>query len=121
MDRLEKHCIKDHKMLGDSAVDETATDIRDNLVCPMCDKNFKQLHILRKHKEIEHKFLCPACDKKFTMKHWLREHMKIVHDIEDELKPSFACEMCDNTFSDNYGRKRHLKIEHTHDCSFCDK
>jgi len=95
--------------------------LRDSMVCPLCDKNFRQLHILRKHKEIEHKFACNGCDKKFTMKHWLKEHMKVVHDIEDELKPSLKCELCDNIFNDNYGFRKHQKIEHTYSCSFCCK
>lgn len=119
-DRLEKHSIKEHGILGEHAVDDTA-DLKDSMVCPLCDKNFRQLHILRKHKEIEHKFACTGCDKKFTMKHWLKEHMKVVHDIEDELKPSLKCELCDNIFNDNYGYRKHQKIDHTYECTYCNK
>ena len=87
-DRLEKHCIKEHKVLGQHAVDDRVANIRDTLVCPMCDKNMRLLHILRKHKKMEHKHKCTACEKKFTLKHLLKEHLKIVHNIEDKLKPS---------------------------------
>ena len=36
----------------------------EKVLCEMCGKNFRQLHILRKHREIAHKYPCDLCDKR---------------------------------------------------------
>ena len=71
VDRLERHCLNEHRS-GDSKAGE-------RVLCELCGKNFRQLHILRKHKEIEHKHPCHMCTKRFTMRSWLRQHLKAEH------------------------------------------
>ena len=38
----------------------------EKVLCEMCGKNFRQLHILRKHREIAHKYPCDLCDKRWV-------------------------------------------------------
>ena len=80
VDRLERHVLSEHRPGGEGARGE-------KVLCELCGKNFRQLHILRKHKEIDHKNPCGLCDKRFTMRHWLREHMKIAHSAEECKEP----------------------------------
>ena len=77
VDRLERHCLNEHRCLDLHSLPplpglileiERSDGDRpgEKVLCEMCGKNFRQLHILRKHREIAHKYPCDLCDKRWV-------------------------------------------------------
>ena len=77
VDRLERHCLNEHRCLDFHSLPSLPWLILEiersdgdrpgeKVLCEMCGKNFRQLHILRKHREIAHKYPCDLCDKRWV-------------------------------------------------------
>ena len=83
VDRLERHCLNEHRLVRFTLypiwlileIQRSDGDRPgEKVLCEMCGKNFRQLHILRKHREIAHKYPCDLCDKRWV---GLAEKMRV--------------------------------------------
>ncbi|CAH0730144.1 unnamed protein product, partial [Brenthis ino] len=80
---------------------------KDQLDCPICDKNFLNFVSLNTHMNVHYpNHICDSCGKAFASKARLRGHMR-THEIGD-----FPCRYCDAVFDRVTKRENHVSKEH---------
>ena len=80
---------------------DTTKELRPNRIpckCEICDKEFKNKYILKKHFNITHnlekEYQCNICKKVFNGQSQLTLHIKFVH----ENKKNHKCDSCGKAF-----------------------
>ena len=98
------------------------SDVKEQLVCTFCDKEFKlkrnlDTRILENHQCLT--FTCSICPSKFNQKKNLKRHEETVHcqAPKDVLnfsgkKKTFSCSICSERFTRQDNLDRHFS-EHT--------
>ena len=88
--------------------------------CPLCKKEFRYSHILKKHMFVHTRqrlHQCKVCLKRFTLPGHLRQHQKVHTQCR-----KFACSICNKTFTTPACLKRHTRThtdQRIYKCSFC--
>ena len=94
------HQIKLKKSFVDEIVEKQKEkfQIKSQLKCNLCGKNFNSKSNLSRHLKSLHlqidKKDCESCNKTFSDAHTLKRHIAIVH----EKKGITKCELCDKNF-----------------------
>ncbi|KAI8124146.1 Zinc finger protein 208 [Lucilia cuprina] len=107
-------------------IDEFIANWRPLLECDLCQENFKDLTLLRKHFISEHpkqKCYVTCCQRKLV------QRVQIVEHIRYHLDPNtFKCNICGNVFLTSRNLNYHMHDKHTDEgqkrsfeCSICQK
>ena len=115
------------KILANNATDENEKikNINGKFSCKTCQKEFRTITHLKRHKETVHngmrKYKCIPCGKKFGQKSHLHRHNIYVH----KGVKNYECKSCDKTFALEYDLKLHQKGVHeglkNYNCDSCGK
>ena len=84
-------------------------------VCNICNKEFKQKGLLRRHTQIHTRpFHCTKCPSHFAEKRDLNRHMPVHQSKSAAAKDRFECNVhdCDKTFGRKDNLLKHLKKIH---------
>ena len=115
--------------------DTSEDEIKVNLNCTFCGKEFKLQRYLDNHIKDNHQsqsFTCSVCPSKFNQKKNLKRHEETVHSKHPEdvvnftgEKKTFACLVCSEEFTRMDNLERHIR-EHTQltqklACEICGK
>ncbi|KAI4460805.1 zinc finger protein [Holotrichia oblita] len=98
----------------------TSVSGNDRYKCPICNKNFPNLLLLRKHLQLHinnKKFICEVCGYTTMKKSYLSDHMQT-----HSLNRLFKCNICSKSFRCRSAFSRHKRI-HTNPkqivCEMC--
>ena len=123
---LHEKNSNEEKLKSDYTISDTNPDITSGIKpykCTICDGNFSERHVLKRHIATVHEghrpFKCPNCDFSFQCKGNLNKHIESVH----ERKKPYKCTICDASFSLKGGMKKHIECVHEgirpHLCFIC--
>lgn len=89
-------------------------DCSEPLQCQICDKKFKTLEGVEKHR-LDHRkvFECEPCKRVFTTKIRLYNHNRRFHSAEKDIK--LECEICNMKFNARTTYNMH-KLRHRYTC-----
>ena len=92
------------------------------LICPHCDKIFRERSKQKRHVDYAHGnlgFDCNLCEEKFASKQALDHHDQVAHRKAAPVK----CDQCDVSFTSKVSMKNHKKYVHSSVekivCKFC--
>lgn len=93
--------------------------------CTGCDKKFKKLSYLSKHrvqhseKESRAKFPCAQCDKVYTLKESLKMHIFKIHSDSNPRKIKNPCRFCGLGFPSQKETGEHEEVHKNNETPFC--
>ena len=105
--------------------DHIKTAEKHDIICKLCDKEFKNFDNLRKHKREYHGhqsislYQCKDYGKTFKTKSLERNHIYRIHEVSNDLK----CNLCDKPFQNIPKLRKHTvkcielesEVEDTHE------
>ena len=86
------------------------TQVRKEILCPLCGKVFKYRKQRKQHEQIHHRIVpipCKTCNRAFFRKHALIMHQRI-----HKKKEPFICSICKRIFTRRYNLKKHILLAH---------
>ena len=93
-------------------------------LCPLCEKVFTDVFVLRKHVNAVHlntKFQCATCGNVMTCIDSLKRHIRITH--RDDNTKLYPCNICHHELTEKSKLKRHINTIHlglkTFKCEIC--
>ena len=82
-------------------------ELKKNLKCNYCDRNFERRSILKRHKREKHfcgnVYKCNMCSVSFVRKERLIRHLKSVH-----FNLKYHCKECNMKFVEKYKHNYHM-------------
>ena len=87
-----------------------STQVRKEILCPLCGKIFQYRKQRRRHEQTHHRIVpipCETCDRTFFRKHALINHQKV-----HKKKEPFNCSLCKRIFTRRYNLKKHIQLAH---------
>ncbi|XP_077288287.1 uncharacterized protein LOC143912785 [Arctopsyche grandis] len=121
--KLTQHNLKEH-------FNSKTTTFHGNVVCRICDKEFKHKYLLNRHFKRLHTQLkrthrvCPNCRKTFVTLYELHSHQKTC-ESEEQKSPSpavdLSCKVCKINFADVADLKAHTETHVANLCEYCNR
>ena len=95
---------------------ENPSGSKERFPCEICNKTYKNMSDLKRHKNMEHenpsgskdRFPCGICNKTYINKPDFTRHEKSEHlENPSGFKERFPCEICNKTYKNKSDLKRH--------------
>ena len=102
--------------------EEDVKDVKPFVNCEICDKNYPNESLLKRHIRhihVDKKVACDQCVYETNTKSNLMQHIKVVH-----MQIKYKCDVCDHESSSTGDRKAHVKSVHEnikYPCDICEK
>ncbi|KAK4304403.1 hypothetical protein Pmani_023646 [Petrolisthes manimaculis] len=98
-----------------------ALHVRDNLVCPECDKTFRRLASFKAHLSVHEEdetVICDICHEEFISLSQLENHYKRHSQKSSPMEVNLECRECEASFTSYAMFARHSKVHRKPDLKF---